>query len=139
MYIIHLHLHVVFLSSKIWENRNFNCHTFKIPFESVGRMEGMKVKVVLKVKLAYFGTYLWQTIWNHAKNQWKSPNFQIQCFYNRTSGALCWKHLKNTKTRETKTQITQTLKRYDLSRVVPCERARPEHSKNVVVFEIWMF
>ena len=28
------------------------------------------------------------------------------------------------------------LKRYDLSRVVPCERARPEHSENVVVFEI---
>ena len=70
------------------------------------------------------------------KNQWKSPNFQIQCFYNGTSGALCWKRQKNTKTRETKTQITQILKTYDLSRVVPCERARPGHSKNVVVFEI---
>ena len=48
------------------------------------------------------------------------------------------KTLKNTKTRETKTQITQILKRYDLSRV-SCERARPEHSENVVVFEIWRF
>ena len=28
---------------------------------------------------------------------------------------------------------------YDLSRVGPCERARPEDSKNVVVFEIWRF
>ena len=46
---------------------------------------------------------------------------------------------KNTKTRETKTQITQTLKRYDLSRVVPCERARPEDSENVVVFKISRF
>jgi len=46
---------------------------------------------------------------------------------------------KNTKTRETKTQITQILKSYDLSRVVPCERARPEHSENVVVFEVSMF
>ena len=46
---------------------------------------------------------------------------------------------KNTKTRETKPRITQILKRYDLSRVVPCERARPEHSENVVVFEVSMF
>ena len=28
---------------------------------------------------------------------------------------------KNTKTRETKTQITQNFEKYDLSRVVPCE------------------
>ena len=43
---------------------------------------------------------------------------------------------KNTKTRETKTQITQNFEKDDLSRVVPCRRARPEDSKNVVVFEI---
>ena len=43
---------------------------------------------------------------------------------------------KNTKSRETKTQITQNLKRYDLSWVVPCQRARAEDSENVVVFEI---
>ena len=44
------------------------------------------------------------------------------------------KRLKNTKT-ETETQITQNF----VSRVVPCERARPEHSENVVVFEVSMF
>ena len=38
------------------------------------------------------------------KNQWKGPNFQIQCFYNGTS---VLKTQKNTITRETKTQITQ--------------------------------
>ena len=35
-----------------------------------------------------------------------------------------------------KRKLLNILKRYALSRVVPCERARPEHSKNVVVFEI---
>ena len=62
--------------------------------------------VLKKVKLTYFDAYLWQTMWNHAKkNQWKSQNFQIQCFDNGTSGALWWKRPKNTKTRETKTQL----------------------------------
>ena len=28
------------------------------------------------------------------KNQWKNSNFQIQCFYKGTSGALCWKGRK---------------------------------------------
>ena len=53
-------------------------------------------KIVLKqVKLAYFDAYLWQTMWNHTKkNQWKNSNFQIQCFYKGTSGALCWKRRK---------------------------------------------
>ena len=46
------------------------------------------------------------------KNQWKSSNGQLQCFYNGTSGALCWKRQKkNTKTRETKTQITQNFEK----------------------------
>ena len=37
-------------------------------------------QMVLKnVKLASFDAYLWQTMWNHAKNQWMGPNFQIQC------------------------------------------------------------
>ena len=43
---------------------------------------------------------------------------------------------ENAKKHKTKTQKIKILKRYDLSRVVPCERARPEHSENVVVFEI---
>ena len=44
-------------------------------------------------------------------NQWKSPNFQIQCFFNGTSGALCWKRLKSTKTRGTETKITQNFEK----------------------------
>ena len=31
------------------------------------------------------------------KNQWKNSNFQIQCFYMETSGALCWKRRKTPK------------------------------------------
>ena len=31
------------------------------------------------------------------KIQWKSSNFQIQCFYMETSGALCWKRRKTPK------------------------------------------
>ena len=32
-----------------------------------------------------------------------------------------------------------TRQRQELFAVVPCERARPEHSENVVVFEVSMF
>ena len=54
------------------------------------------------------------------KNQWKGPNFQIQCF-TMVRQELCAENAKkNTKTRKTKTQITQFFKRYDLYRVVPC-------------------
>ena len=35
-----------------------------------------------------------------------------------------------------KRKLLKKFKRYDLSRVVPWERARLEHSENVVVFEI---
>ena len=38
-----------------------------------------------------------------------------------------------------KRKFLNILKRYDLSRVVPCERARPEDSENVVVFKISRF
>ena len=31
------------------------------------------------------------------KIQWKSSNFQFQCFYKGTSGALCWKRRKTPK------------------------------------------
>ena len=44
--------------------------------------------------------------------------------------------LKTPKLEKLKRKLLNILKWYDLSRVVPCERARPEHSKNVVVFEI---
>ena len=73
----------------------------------------------------------------------KQINGRVQTFrfsvFTMGHQELCAENAKNTKTRETKTQITQILKRYDLSRVVPCERARPEHSENVVVFEVSMF
>ena len=42
------------------------------------------------------------------KNQWKSPNIQIECFYNET---VLKTPKKNTKTRETKTQITQNFEK----------------------------
>ena len=53
--------------------------------------------------------------------------------------ALCWKRQKTPKLKKLKRKLLKILKRYDLSRVVPCRRARPEDSENVVVFEIWRF
>ena len=48
----------------------------------------------------------------------------------------CAENAKKTqKLEKLKRKLLKILKRYDLSRVVPCRRARPEHSKNVVVFE----
>ena len=35
-----------------------------------------------------------------------------------------------------KRKLLKILKRYDLSWMVPRERARPEHSENIVVFDI---
>ena len=50
---------------------------------------------------------------------------------------LCAENAQKTpKLEKLKRKILNILKRYDLSRVVPCERARPEPSENVVVFEI---
>ena len=68
------------------------------------------------------------------KNQWKSPNFQIQCFYNGTSGALCWKRQKTPKLEKLKRKLLNFLKMYDLYRVVPWESQRPGDSENIVVF-----
>ena len=50
---------------------------------------------------------------------------------------LCAEKARKTpKLEELKRKLLNILKRYDLSKVVPWERARPEHSENVVVFEI---
>ena len=95
--------------------------------------------VLKKVKVTYFDAYLWQTMWNHAKKSMEESKLSDLVFLQWDVRSSVLKTPKNTKTRETKTQITQILKRYDLSRVVPCERARPEHSENVVVFEVSMF
>ena len=46
---------------------------------------------------------------------------------------------KTQKLEKLKRKLLKTLKRYDLSRVVPCESWRPELSENVVVFENWRF
>ena len=48
---------------------------------------------------------------------------------------LCAGNAKKTQKLE-KRKLLKILTIYDLSKVVPCERARPEHSENVVVFEI---
>ena len=73
--------------------------------------KGMKVKVVKLCWNKWNGPFLMYIYDKQCgimqKNQWKGPNFQIQCFYNGTSGALCWKRQKKHKSRETKTQITQ--------------------------------
>ena len=45
------------------------------------------------------------------KIRWKGSNGQLQWFNKATSGALCWKRQKNTKTRGTKTQITQNFEK----------------------------
>ena len=53
---------------------------------------------------------------------------------------LCAENAEKTqKLEELKRKLVNIFKRYDLSRVVPCERARPEDSENVVVFKISRF
>ena len=53
---------------------------------------------------------------------------------------LCAENAKKTqKLEKLKRKLLNILKRYDLSRVVPCESWRPELSENVVVFEDWSF
>ena len=100
--------------------------------------KGMKEKVVKLCWNKWNGPFFMHIYYKQCgimqKNQWKGSNFQIQCFYNGTSGALCSKRQKTPKLEKLKCKLFKILKRYDLSRVVPCQRARPEHSKNVVVF-----
>ena len=51
---------------------------------------------------------------------------------------LCAENAKKTqKLEKLKRKLLKILKRYVLSRMVPCERARPELSENVVVFKKW--
>ena len=53
---------------------------------------------------------------------------------------LCAENAKKTqKLEKLKRKLLKILKRYDLSRVAPCESWRPEVSENVVVFEDWSF
>ena len=60
--------------------------------------------VLKKVKLTYFHAYLWQTMWNHAKKSMEESKLSDLVFFSMGRQELC---AENTKTRETKTQITQ--------------------------------
>ena len=105
--------------------------------------KGMKVKVVKLCWNKWNGPFFMHIYDKQCgimqKNQWKGSNFQIQCFYNGTSGALCWKRQKTPKLEKLKRKLLNFLKMYDLYRVVPWESQRPGNSENVVVFEFWRF
>ena len=67
----------------------------------------------------------------------QTANFSV---LTRQRQELCAENAKKTpKLEKLKRKLLKILKRYDLSRGVPCESARPEHSENVVVFKIWRF
>ena len=53
-----------------------------------------------------------------------------------TSGALCWKHKKQIK--QEKIKLLNILTWYDLSRIWPCERARPRLSEYVGDIMVYM-
>ena len=89
-----------------------------------------------KVKLSYFDAYLWQTMWNHAKKSMEQSKHSDSAFLQWD----CAENAKKTqKLEKPKCKLFKILKRYDLSRVVPCETWRPEVSKNVVVFYFLRF
>ena len=100
--------------------------------------KGMKVKVVKLCWNKWNGPFFMHIYDKQCgimqKNQWKGSNFQIQCFYNGTSGALCWKRQKTPKPEKLKRKLLNFLKMYDLYRVVSWESQRPDDSENVVVF-----
>ena len=92
--------------------------------------------VLKKVKLTYFDAYLWQTMWNHAKKSMEESKHSDSVFLQWD----CAENAKKTqKLEKLKRKLLKILKRYDLSRVAPCESWRPEVSENVVVFEDWSF
>ena len=92
--------------------------------------------VLKKVKLTYFDAYLWQTMWNHAKKSMEESKHSDWVFLQWN----CAENAKKTqKLEKLKRKLLKILKRYDLSRVAPCESWRPEVSENVVVFEDWSF
>ena len=84
--------------------------------------------VLKKVKLTYFDAYLWQTMWNHAKKSMEESKLSDSMF------SQCDVRSSTQKLEKLKRKVLKILKRYDLSVVVLCERAHPEHSKNAVVF-----
>ena len=63
--------------------------------------------VLEKVKWTYFDAYLWQTMWDHAKKSMEGSKLSDSVFLQWDVRSSVLKTPKNTKTRETKTQITQ--------------------------------
>ena len=87
------------------------------------------------VKISEMGIYLCISITNNVKS-YKKFNEKAQTAnfsdLTRQRQELCAENAKKTqKLRKLKCKLLKILKKYDLSRVVPCERARPVHSKNV--------
>jgi hypothetical protein len=70
--------------------------------------ESESAKIVLKqVKWTFIYAYLWQTMWNHAKKSMEGSKLSDSVFLQWDARSSVLKRPKNTKTRETKTQITQ--------------------------------
>ena len=63
--------------------------------------------VLKKVKWTYFGAYLWQTMWNHTKNSMEELKLPDSVFLHGDVRSSVLKTQKNTKTRQTKTPVTQ--------------------------------
>ena len=60
----------------------------RVAIEQADESESTK-KVLKQVKWTFLMHIYDKQCGIMQKNQWKVPNFQIQCFYNGTSGALC--------------------------------------------------
>ena len=58
------------------------------------------------MKWTFFDAYLWQTMWNHAKKSMEGSKLSDSVFLQWDVRSSVLKTPKNTKTRETKTQIT---------------------------------
>ena len=94
--------------------------------------------VFLKVKLAYSDACICQTMWNHANDSMKRLKRKTSVFLQGDIDDV-WSSLL--KTRKTKTNVTQNSEliwpiHWIVSRVGPCERARPQLSEyvwNIVV------
>ena len=66
------------------------------------------ITIIISIIINLSSSLLCQTMWNQcATKSMEGSKLSDSVFYNGTTGAWCWKRQKNTKTRETKTQITQ--------------------------------
>ena len=66
------------------------------------------ITIIISIIINLSSSLLCQTMWNQcATKSMEGSEHSDSVFYNGTPGAQRWKRRKNTKTRETKTQITQ--------------------------------